>query len=359
MEEEKKDNNKIFKIFVMVLIITSLFLLKEENQEKLIGFINSISSKEKTLVLVESFPKEDILDVNIYDDTIVKWEANKLSFLNIDGSKIVDKEFNFEDPDIYFGQGIIYPMDKSTGDIYYLDKKGETINRLQMEKGIFNFESRDQNVIYHGKSDSGEEVNILDGKQVQIGHYSYDTENVLRYAINKQGKRTALALIDINQESIKTRIDLYGENNERLDQIDIYGEIVVYLEFASKDEIIALTESGIHYIKDGEVLWKKELSLIKDIYINGKEINLLYSNYLEIIDFKGETKEKIGFTEEYKKMLPFKNDVLVYGDNHLVLVQGKKEILKEEIEIKKLYTSKDKILIWGPEELKIYEVIGK
>ena len=65
MEEEKKDNNKIFKIFVMVLIITSLFLLKEENQEKLIGFINSISSKEKTLVLVESFPKGDILDLNI------------------------------------------------------------------------------------------------------------------------------------------------------------------------------------------------------------------------------------------------------------------------------------------------------
>ena len=250
-------------------------------------------------------------------------------------------------------------MDKSTGDIYYLDKKGETINRLEMDKGIFNFESRDQNVIYHGKSDSGEEVNILDGKQVQIGHYSYDTENVLRYAINKQGKRTALALIDINQESIKTRIDLYGENNEKLDQIDIYGEIVVYLEFTSKNEILALTDSGIHYIKDSEVVWKKDLSLIKDIYINGKEINILYSNYLEIIDFKGETKEKIGFTEEYKKMLPFKNDVLVYGDNHLVLVQGKKEILKEEIEIKKLYTSKDKILIWGPEELKIYEVIGK
>lgn len=359
MEEEKNDNNKNFKIFIIIFIIGSMFLFNKGNQEKIIGILASISAKEKALVLIESFPKGELLDVNIYDDTIVKWEANKLSFLNIDGSKIVEKEFNFEDPDIYFGEDIIYPMDKSTGDIYYLDKKGETINRLEIDKEIFNFESIDQNVIYHGKSSNVEDVKILDKNKLEIGHYSYENENILRYAINKAGTKTALALIDINQESIKTRIDSYGKKNDKLNEMDINGEIVVYLEFTSKDEIVALTDSGIHYIKKGEVIWKKDLSLIKDIYINEKEIHVLYSNYLEIIDFHGDTKGKVGFMEEYKKILPFRNDILIYGNNHMVLVQGEKQILKEEMEITNLYASKDKILIWGPEELKIYEIISK
>ena len=359
MGEEKQGNNKAFKIFTIILIIGFLFFLKEENQEKLIEFINSITSGEKTLVLIDSFPKGDILDVNIYEDTIVKWEDNKLSFLNLDGTKIIEKQFNFVDPYIHFGEDFIYPMDKSTGDIYFLDKKGETIDRLELAKEIFNFESINQNVIHHGKSLDGEEVTILDGNRVQIGHYSYEAENVLSYATNKTGRKIALGLIDINEEAIKSRIDLYGENNEKLDEIDIQGEIVVYLGFTSKDEIVALTDSGMHFIKDGEVIWKKDLTLIRDIYLSKDEIHILYSNYLESLDFEGNTKVKIGFTEEYKKILPFENDILVYGNGHIALVQGENEVMKEEVEIINLYTSKNKILILDSEELKIYETISK
>ena len=359
MEEEKKDNNKAFKIFIIIFIILSMFLFQGGNGEKLMGIINSIGNKGKALTLIESFPRGDLLDVNIYDNTIVKWQRNKLSFLNIDGEKIVDKDFNFDDPDIYFGEDMIYPMDKSTGHIYYLDKKGETIDRLELDRQIFNFQAIDGNVIYHEKSSNVENINILNKDKVKIGNYSYEGENVLTYATNKKATKNALALIDINQEPIKTRIDLYGKKDEILYSVDIDGEVVVYLTFTSKDEIVALTDSGIHFIKNGEKIWTKDLSLIKDIYVNEEAIYVLYSNYLELIDFKGNTKEKIGFIEEYKKILPFRNDIIIYGSGHMVMVQGKREVLKQEMEIENLYTSKEKILILGPEELKIYEVISK
>lgn len=357
MEEE--NNNKGFKIFIIVIIIGFLFLFKKENKEKIIGIINSITNKEKALVLIESFPKGDTLDVNIYDDNVVKWTDNKLSFLNIDGTKIVEKEFSFIDPYIYFGKDNIYPMDKSTGDIYILDKKGETIDRLELNNEIFNFEEINQNMIYHGKSNDIEELNILDKNKIQVGNYSYETENILRYTINKSGTKFIIGLIDLNQESISSRIDCYGEDNEKVDEIDIDGEIIVFLGYTSKDEIVVLTDSSIHFINNGEVLWKKELNLIKDIYISDEKIYVLYSNYLETMDFEGNTKAKIGFTEEYKKILPFKNETLVYGNKHMTFVQGKEEIMKKEIEILKLYTSKNRILILGPEELSIYEIISK
>ena len=52
-------------------------------------------------------------------------------------------------------------------------------------------------------------------------------------------------------------------------------------------------------------------------------------------------------------------DILVYGNGHIALVQGENEVMKEEVEIINLYTSKNKILILDSEELKIYETISK
>ena len=359
MEEERKNNHKGFKVFIIILIISSLFLVKEENQKKIINIISSLTNKEKSLILIDSFPKGDLVGLNIYDDTIVKWDNNKLSFLNIDGIKIIDKEFNFTDPHIFFGENIIYPMDKSTGDIYYLNKKGETINRLELDKEIFNFEEVNQNIIYHGKDLNFEDINILDGERVQIGHYFYEDKNVLTYSTNKKGTKIALGVIDLNQSPIKSHIDSYGENNEKLYEIEIDEEIIVYLGFTPRDEIVALTDNGLYFIKDEEILWKKDLNLVKDIYLSEDRIHLLYSSYLEIIDFKGDTRDKIGLTEDYRKLKFFNNNNLVYGNNHMVLIQNGQEILKEEIEIIDIFTSKNRILVLGPEKLNIYEVIGK
>src|SRR5699024_577105 len=105
MEEEKRDNHRGFKIFIIIIVIISLFFIREENHEKVMQIIQSISNKEKALNLVDSFTHDNnISDINIYDDTIIKWYNNTVSFLNIDGSKIVDKEFNFVSPLVYWGE---------------------------------------------------------------------------------------------------------------------------------------------------------------------------------------------------------------------------------------------------------------
>ena len=356
LEEEKHKHNK-FKIFIIIFIIGSLILFKEENQKIIVEKIKSINVKEKNLELVYSFSnEEDILDLNIYDDRIVKWNNNKISILNLDGTKIIDKDFNFEKPSIYYGKHNIYPMDKSTGDIYSLDNTGETINRLRLDKEIFNFEELNENIIYHEKSPELETINILDKEKVEIGKYSYENKNILSYSINEKETKSVIGVIEVDEEGIKSHLDVYGKKNEKLNEININGEIVVYLKITDRDEIIVLTDSGIHFIKKGEILWTKKLNLIKDIYIKDENIYVLHSNYLETINFKGDTKDTVGFTEEYKKMYPFRNGTLLYGDKHMVMAENGKIVLKKEENIIGLYTSGDKILVWGPEEIKTYRV---
>ncbi|WP_313755911.1 DUF5711 family protein [Tissierella sp.] len=360
MEENKKFGSKGFKIFIIIFLTLSMFLLKEENQNKLINFINSVSGKEKVLELVNSFKNNgDIQNINIYDKTIVKWSNNKISFMKIDGTPILEKEFNFTEPYISYGDKYIYVADKSTGDIYCLDKNGETKDRLQLNKEIFNLKESHENLIYHIKSPDTENIKIIDKDGALILNQSYEGENILTYNTNNQGNLSAISSLSLNGEILKSKIDCYGENNEKLNSIDIDSEIIIYLDFTAKDDIIALSDSSLYFIKEGKTIWEKQFDLIKDIYLGKDKVYILYSNYLEIIGFDGKSENKISFTDDYKKILPFQGGFLIYGDNKVVIIEGNKEILKHEDNIIRILTNKDQILLWGPEEIKVYRISSK
>lgn len=360
MEDNKKSNLKGFKIFIIVFLILSLFLLKDDNQKKLMRWLDSIGGKEKVLKIVDSFQGEgNIENINFYDGTVVKWSNNKISFIRTDGTLILEKEFNFINPSIYYGHKYIYVMDKSSGDIYSFDSKGKTVDRLQLGKEIFNIKESHQNLIYHIKNLDVENISILDKDRESIGNYSYKNMNILTYATNQEENLYTISLLVLNEGILKSRIECYDGNNEKLNSLDIEGELVIYLDFTEKGEIVALSDRYLYFIKDGKVMWKKQFDLIKDIYLEKDKILILYSNYLESIDFDGRTENKIGFTEEYNRILPFGEKILIYGDNNIVIVEGDKQILKHEDNIRGVFTSKDQILIWSTEQIKTYEVSNK
>ena len=360
MEEEKKNDHKEFKIFIIIFLVASLFLLQKGNQKKIKEIFSSIGKKEKVLSLVDSFKyEEEISDLNVYDNTIVIWKDNKISFKQLDGTKIVEKEFSFEKPSIYYGINNIYPMDKSTGDIYFLNKNGETTNREQLNKEIFNLKESNNNLIYHMKSPDKETINVFDKNGVQIGNYSYQGKSILTYGVNDKGSKSAIAVLDVSEGTIKSHIDFYGKNNEKTQELDILNEIVVFLGFTPKNEVITLTDNGLYFIKDGEILWQKKFDLIKDIYMSNDKVYLLYSNYLETITFDGTSESKIGFGEDYKKIIPFQKDVMIYGNNNITMVEKDKQVLKHEENILGVYSSKDNIVVLAPEQIRIYKINNK
>lgn len=358
MKEDKVKNSKGFKIFIIIFLLVSMIFLKEENQNKIISFIDDIKGNEKVLELNNAFKDDDILNLHTYDDIIVTWKDNKLSYKKLDGRLILEKQFNFEEPFIHYGDKYIFIMDKSTGDIYSLDKKGETRNRLELKKEIFNLKDSNGNLIYHTKGDSVEGITILDNKGVLIGNQSYKNKNILAYASNKKGNINIVSILDFEENNLKSIIYSYGEDNEKLDTLEIKGEIVIYLDITSNDEIIAITDRTLYLIKDGKVIWSKKFDSIKDIYVEEK-IYILYNNYLESIDFQGRTEIKLSFGDRYKKIVPFDNKILLYGDNNLTLINGDKEILKYKGNISKVLPSKRQLVIWGDGEIRIYKISNK
>ncbi len=362
MEESKKKGNKKFKMFIIIFIIAILFFSKKENQEKLIEILNSIKINQKTLKLIESFPvEEDVKDLDLYDKNIMKWRDNKLSFLELDGTLSLEKEFNLEEPYIFFGEKYIYGIDKSSGDIYFLDKKGETINRIQLKTQIFNIKESHSNLILHIRNLNMESINILDKDGNLIGNNLVKDRNILTYSTNKDGSKYVLSLLNLKEGAIKSQIEIFDINGEKLASIDLEKEIVVNLEFTDNEEVIILTDKGLYYIKDNKILWKKQFDLIKDIYLDKDKIYVLYSNYLESIYFDGRTKSKMSFSEEYKKILSLDKHIFLYGDKYIVGIQDEKEILKYESDEKilGLYGTKSNLMIWNPNKVNIFSITNK
>ncbi|MCK9444674.1 MAG: DUF5711 family protein [Tissierellaceae bacterium] len=359
MKRDRKSKGKRLKILLFIALAVAIILIGKDNKLGAFSFVNQFLTTEKSMKIKYFIEDENILDVKVYDENIAKWKNNKLSFLRSNGNIIVEKEFNFSDPGIFYGNRYIYVFDRDTGNIYILDKKGETVNRLHLDKQIFNIKESGNNLLYHIKAEGSEIVGVLDKDGVLIGNYTYENENILTYASSTDGELNALGLLDISDGSIGSKIDIYGEVNKKIKSIFIEGELILHIGFTSNNELIALTDRNLYFTKDGSIMWKKQYDLIKDIYVGEERIYILYSNYLEIMDYGGRVESKISFGQDYNKISILKDRLVLNGSSQLVVMDKDKQILKHSEAIIKAFQGKNSIVLWTPEGIKVYDIVNK
>lgn len=102
--------------------------------------------------------------VDIFNDKIIEWKNKNLSILDLNGFEVLKKDFKFEDPDIVFGKDTLYVMDKSSGDLYLLDKNGKTIERMDLKVPFYKLREEGDKVYIYRKEGDKENVDIMDKK---------------------------------------------------------------------------------------------------------------------------------------------------------------------------------------------------
>lgn len=329
----KQKKNIGFKFFVVLLIGIILLFSKKENQEKFIDFIKTSKIRSKELKVEKSIPMDiDIEQIGFYDGGIILWGDNKLRRLKLNGDKEWEKEFNIDEALAYFGKEEIYICGRTTGQIYIINPKGEITERFQLNMEIYNLAESSGNILIHVKEEGKEILRILDKKGDLMGENLIENENILTYCIDKNNKCYALATLNLKGENLKSEIQTYGLEGEFLWTTYLDNEIAMYLNFDNQNNLIVLSDKGIYQINDGSILWKKQFHLIKNIYMDGKNLYVLHGNTLETISFDGRTIEKDSFTEEYKKILPFNNYTVLYGKEHIIGLKEGKEVFKYKTE---------------------------
>ncbi|HFL3828514.1 TPA: DUF5711 family protein [Clostridioides difficile] len=345
---QENAQNKGLKLFIIILIGIILLFSKEENQKKAIKFIEDIKISKKNLKVIESIPiNEGIDDIFFYEKGIMVWKDKKLTRLNIDGSKEWEKEFNIDNPKISFGEENIYVYEKPTGNIYFLNAMGETVHRIELKAKINNVVENFRNLLVHIKKENIESINILDKKGKIIVNSLIKDGNILTYAMDKDNKNYVISILNLKDKKLKSEIHVFEMGGKSLFNIEIQDEIILYSSFIDSDKIITMTDKGLYLINDGNILWKKQFQLIKDICINNDKINILFGNTLETISIDGRVEEKHSFSEEYKKIFIYDKYLVVYGDEYIIGLKNGKEVFKYKSEerIHKVIQGEQKLIL--------------
>lgn len=354
---EKKYKLLIFFI-LLALLIALIFFINEDNRRSLEALLVSVIDSEKELKLVTSINAISPSKMRIYGENIYLFDENKVSSYNMEGRLISENQFSFEDPLVHFGDNYIYIGDRLSGEVYKLDGEGETREDKDFEKSLFSLREEDKATIYHTKTGNVENIYLYDHRDVLIGDHSFEGKNIINYGLHPSASKYVVSLLDLQGNALRSELLFYGENNSLLDSFELEDEILFYGKVLRDDTIISLSDSSLYSIRGGQIVWSRPFTLIKDIYID-EEIYILYSNYLEILDLYGETIDKISFTNDYEKILPFNKGMLVYGRDGLVLLSDGVEKMSYSTQIDLLAANRSHVLILKGEKLDIYRLAFK
>lgn len=360
MDNNKNKNHKGFKIFVLLLLVGVLFFINKNNQLKFIQAYKSLTTREKSLKKIKSIDiNESDFKIEWLNRNIAKWSGTKLSIMDIEDNLILEKQFDFDNPDAVFRKDRIYIMDKSSGDIYILDNEGQTIERVELEKSINNFKEDENEIIVHTKSEVEENLVFLNTKGVFLRIHPIEDMNILTYDADKNYERYLISNLII-EDALKSEIYIFSINGELIDTVHITNEITVFTKFVN-DDLIALTDKCLYYIKDSKIFWKRTFSDIKDILLNDNGIYILYGDNLELIDLEGRTIEKFELTKYYNNLKDFGRNIFLIGYNNLIGIQGNKIIIEynHDTGIKDIVVNRNYLGIIDDSNLHLFEVNNK
>lgn len=336
MEEKKKVKSKGLKLALIVLIILGLFFLREDRLYNVMSKFKNLSVKEMSLEHVNRVNLKGAGKIDLYNERILNWNEKSLSVLSLDGSPIIKKDFQFENPDIVFGKAKIYIMDKNLGNVYILNENGETEEKIQSKKGIFNLKEEGEKLIIHTKKGDGEAITFMDSKGEEIASTS-KARDILTYSMDDKASKYLISNIDM-LEGMESQVNIYNLDGNLENTLNFPGELVLYTEFIGKEQLV-LTNLKLYLIGDGQIIFEKQYAFIKDIKIIDREIYILYDSNLEVLNFKGEVQDKYVFSKIYNKIFVHRGLGILYGDHNVLGVKKGKIVLDYEMEeeIKAIY----------------------
>lgn len=364
MEKDIAKRPRGFKIFILILLLLIVFFSNEDIRLKFEDLIRKIGGNSKTLVLKDSFPiKINTENMKLYENMLIRWEEGSIIAVRIDGNKGWEKKSDFQEPLVSFGKNNIYFSEGSTGDIYYLSKEGKSIKRVEMKSQISRMFEKNNALIIAQNNDAGGKLSILDGNGKLIASSIFEDGYFLDLNVDDKKTKYGISTLNLDEDNMNSTFVLYEMNGKEINRYKFNDEILIFTQFVNNDNLILLTDSKIYFLKSNNIIWEKGMNKIKNIYVQDKNIYLLYDDTLEIINFEGKTEEKISLKEEYNKIIFFNDKYfLLFGDTYISgFSKEGKEVLKYKTdgEIKNVFANGKEVVVIFPEKIEIMEISNK
>ncbi len=355
MEETNKKEKSGFKIFILILLFAIAIFLGKGYLDKLL-----ISKGSKTLQIIHKIPATNDTLVKFYDNVFIKYDNNTIVGINKDGTIKWKKDITFDKPIVYLGDELIYLSQGTTGDIYFLDQDGNSKKHIQLDSPIDEVIEKDDNIFVLGKENELATLTVLNKEGNTLCKISI-SGTILNFQYSSENKKTLISNLNIGEDSIISKLNIYNINGEILGDLGFTDEIITFIDYIDGENIIISTDKSLYCIKGRDIIWEKDYTAISDIYIDKveKNIYLLVEDTLKLISYDGE-EDIIQLNGNYNSIYPYHNNILAIGDKVVIGLEKGVEYLRYTLEEQgKVLVDNSNIIQVTDDKINVMKVVKK
>lgn len=301
-------NTKAWTYGILGVVVLIAFIL----------IINGISkkgsSKQETLVLASSVSTVtgEVSSVNFDENGLALWDRHQLSFYNPEGEEVR----HIENPQlgrVFFGNHYIYAVNHMTQDLTLMDQTGEGAGYISGEGfNLFHIEPRNGYDLVHQKGNGIERLSMVTEDQALAPLFETQ-EFILTYDLEKPENYVVASMIT-KGNGYRSRITWMTKGTERV--YDFNNEVIIKLDIRDND-IYAVTNENLYWIRNEEEE-KVEISLFKNMIIDGKQIWVLHGDVLEGFNRQLTSQRKIVTPIEASDLTRKDNMNIVHNSHEVV-----------------------------------------
>lgn len=319
-------------IIIAVLLIVGLFCMR-------------IFMTYSTSDVRMSYEREDSVESKYlnYLGKLLRYSTDGIFYTGMEGSLIWNYTYDMTNPSAEINGENILVFDKKGNEADFLNKNGLiTTVKTQMPiidgsvsaKNYFAILLQENNVSY---------VRLYDNYGELVAEGEIHPENggfPISIAISSDGKRLAIAVINLNAGNINTTIDVYDYSetgkvkaNNNIASYSYGNMLMPDISYVKDDKLIAFGDGAIVVFENDE-----KCSIEKEIYVNDEIKAVFYNrehygyvyetvneegslvNRMDVYNYYGFKNMSVDLTESYDKVYLMDNNEVVVSDSHIVSI---------------------------------------
>ena len=371
--KKKRLRKRRFVLSLLIIAAIIFGIIKfAEILKPVLGYKSIGLKRISTIEYTTRKQDRDRVNINSFEERVIKFEKNKLVTYDLNGEKLWEKELKMKDPIIRGNKDNIVVVNPTNGKIFYIDYRGEIKLENSLDKEVIDVEINSNGYVLAMLK---KEIFVFHPNGEIVSNFNIPKGEVFDGDLSEDNNTIALTILNVEEKKFYSNILFYSLDGKVLAGKKYDNDIIYKIFLINDSNLLALSDSRVLMIseddKNNNVIWVKEFeeNLNKGVLSNqgilvlgliNKENTIIDTKNRNIIcqlNLDGNILNKTPIAGEVLGLDVIDDEILVFTDRTIYILDKKGEIILERKinrDIKTVkWISKKNILITYKDRLEI------
>ena len=371
--KKKRLRKRRFVLSLLIIAAIIFGIIKfAEILKPVLGYKSIGLKRISTIEYTTRKQDRDRVNINSFEERVIKFEKNKLVTYDLNGEKLWEKELKMKDPIIRGNKDNIVVVNPTNGKIFYIDYRGEIKLENSLDKEVIDVEINSNGYVLAMLK---KEIFVFHPNGEIVSNFNIPKGEVFDGDLSEDNNTIALTILNVEEKKFYSNILFYSLDGKVLAGKKYDNDIIYKIFLINDSNLLALSDSRVLMIseddKNNNVIWVKEFEenlnkgVLSDqgilvLSLINKENTIIDTKNRNIIcqlNLDGNILNKTPIAGEVLGLDVIDDEILVFTDRTIYILDKKGEIILERKinrDIKTVkWISKKNILITYKDRLEI------